>query len=105
MASVGQVLRPAGRNHTGVDTGPAEAAEETRMFDLHAVVHDDVQASGARLGGGGFVDDADLHPEATGADRDGFVGNRRDLFASAKAVDQIDPASAGPKRFGRRGYA
>src|SRR6185369_17784901 len=71
--SVEQLLRPPRRDHLGVHAGPVEAAEQAGMFDLHAAVHHHRESCGARPGGRGLVDDADLHPEALRADGDGFL--------------------------------
>src|SRR3954470_22740548 len=90
LISVVQLLRTACRDHLRIHARPVQAAEQARVLDLHAAVHHHVQAGGPRLGGRFLVHHPDLQPKALRTDRDGFVGDRRDVRAAAEAVHHVD---------------
>jgi hypothetical protein len=60
------------------------------VFDEQASVFDDEEAGGAGFGGGFGVSNSLLEPEAFGVDGDGGVGDRGDVFGTAKDVDDVD---------------
>src|SRR5689334_6683648 len=78
------------RDDAGVDAGPVEAAEQPRVLDLHAAVHDDLEPRCGSERGGLPVLDADLLPQALGADRDRLLGDRQHVLGLAKDVDDVD---------------
>ena len=60
------------------------------MLDQDAGVFDYEEAGGAGLGCGVLVFDSLLHPDYFGADGDGAVDDRRNVFGAAKNVDDFD---------------
>ena len=64
--------------------------EGAEQFNLGAAVHHNLQAGVLSQLGRRIVIDTDLPPDDLGPDRNGVIGNRRNLFTAAKAVDHID---------------
>ncbi len=73
------------------------------MLDLDAAIHHDVEPRRQRDGGGLVVFDAQLHPQTVGADGDRFVGDRRNVAATAKAVDHLNAQALGAQGVCRLG--
>src|SRR3546814_2186942 len=55
---------------------------QARNFDLWAAVHHHFQSCGLRALGGGFIDDADLHPDRFGARLYGIIHSRSEEHTS-----------------------
>src|SRR6056297_2335431 len=89
---------PFRRDDAGVQPRLAQVAEKALMLQLGAAVHHHVQAGCFGLGGGGMVDDAELHPDrpqAAGQQRlDRLVDNRLGVFGAAEDIDHVDRARA-----------
>src|SRR5690606_6439093 len=83
---VGEDARTAGRDHAGVHAHPVEPAEQAGMLDLHAAVHDRVEARLARHRVGALVDHAQLLPEAAGAGIDRLPRDRLDIGGTPEDV-------------------
>src|SRR4051794_988020 len=80
----------SGVDHPGVEAEPVHAPHMARVLDLHATVHDHVQA--ALLGDSCrfTTDDPELHPECLRPDFDSLLGNRRHELRCAEHVDDVD---------------
>src|SRR3546814_168922 len=63
---------------------------QARNFDLWAAVHHHFQSCGLRALGGGFIDDADLHPDRFGARLYGIIHSLSRSLATAEDIDHID---------------
>jgi hypothetical protein len=55
-----------------------------------AAIHGHRDAGGAGARGGGFVDDAFLHPHSLGLELDGSIHERAGSFRAAEDVDDVD---------------
>ena len=42
--------RPSRRDHAGIDAGPVQSAEDARVLDFHAAIHDDVEPRRKEVG-------------------------------------------------------
>src|SRR5690606_37880796 len=82
--------RPSGRDDLRVHAGPVEAAEQARVFDLHAAVPDAVQAGGGGDAVGFLALQTKLLPQAFRADGDSALRNGRDVGLLAEHVDHVD---------------
>ena len=85
-----------------------QAAKQARVFNFYAAVLYDLQARVFGAPGSVFIDHAELQPQAAGANGNGILGQRWDVFAFAKAVHHVDaPALAGDglPRVGQAGEA
>ena len=60
------------------------------MFDLDAAVHDRIEPGCARQPVSLDVGNAELLPQATGADGHGFLCDRQHVFRTPKDVHQVD---------------
>ena len=60
------------------------------MLAQHAEIHHHQQPCRAGAGGGGVIDDADLHPDGARADGDRLVDDRSHLIGAAEDVDDLD---------------
>src|SRR5260370_146098 len=96
--SISEPGGPFGRNHPGIHPPPVEPAEEARVLDLDASVHDRIEARGARLGERGLVPHAELLPEHFRANGDGVLGHRHNVRGLAEHVVHVFPVMAFPMR-------
>src|SRR5271163_1623946 len=84
-------LAPHRRNPLRIEAQPMHPAHISRVLDLQAAVHDDVQAAFLGKPRALLVDHAELAPENARVDRDGFPGDRRQRIGSAEDVDDVHP--------------
>ena len=64
--------------------------EKTGDFDCRATVHHDIKPGILRAGGTTDVDDAKLHPNGFGTNRNGLVNHTTGILAIAEDIDHID---------------
>src|SRR5439155_14259083 len=75
------------RDALRVEAQPVHPPDVSRMFDLHAAIHDDRQT--ARLGntGGFLVDHAELAPDGPGVDGNCLLGNGGERLRRTEDID------------------
>src|SRR5438132_8610879 len=88
--SHGNFQREPRGEHAGAQPDDAQAAEEARVLDLAAAVHDDLEPGVARDLRAFLVDDTELQPEHLGADLDRLARDLGHLGRGAEDVDDVD---------------
>src|SRR5207237_3937657 len=81
--------KPRGE-YAGAQTDEAQAAEEARVLDLAAAIHDDLEPGVARDPGALLADHAELQPEDLGADLDRLARDPGNFGRGAEDVDDVD---------------
>jgi hypothetical protein len=82
--------RQSGGDDAGIEANGPKAAEEARMFDLAAPVHDHFKAAIAGDLAAILANNAELEPQHFGFDPDCLSGDVRHLGRRTKDVDDID---------------
>src|SRR5260370_19917694 len=76
----------------GVQSDGAESAEESRVFDLDAVIYHDFEAGLPGALGGCFMNHAELHPDHFGPGGDGLFPDIRNGHGLTKNVHDFERA-------------